>query len=117
MANVEPINLLTINLPRGDTRETERFSCYRIKSGLGNVVDISITGVSIQHSGRSRLSVGDLMNVSLAYGKEQSITVSCQIMWVKHVGFMRHTSGLRFDGVNEVVRQQINKMLACRSAS
>lgn len=117
MAETETINLLTVNLPRGDTRETERFSCYRIKSGLGNVLDISITGLSIQYSGRSRLSVGDLMNVNLAYGKDEGITVSCQVMWVKHVGFMRHTAGLKFVGVNDFVRGQINELLACRSES
>jgi hypothetical protein len=79
---------------RGKRRE-ERFSTDLLTSTLGDVVDLSGTGVRVRKAGRAGVSVGQIVPVTLRSDQCQ-VTLKSRVVRVKANGFRECEIGLTF---------------------
>ncbi len=89
---------------RSDRRRAGRLRTEDLRSTLGQVYDLSSTGIGVVRRGRRIGGVGDGVMIRLHYG-DHDLVVSCRIMRIERLGFRRHRYGLQF--VDVTPEQQV----------
>jgi hypothetical protein len=93
-----PVSFLTDAPKKEDKRIRGRLRVELLKCKLGDVQDMSSTGMRVRRSGRLMVKVGEIYEITLAslVGKQ---TVKAKVMWIKKAGFFKHDIGLKFEGL------------------
>jgi hypothetical protein len=83
---------------RRDKRHRGRLRVELLKCVLGDVQDLSATGMRVRRRGRLMIKVGDVHELTLSslVGRQ---TVRARVMWIKKVSFFRHDLGLQFENL------------------
>lgn len=80
---------------------------------LGEVVDISASGMRVRCSGRPEARVGRRINITIA-GDGDPFLVAMRPVWIRKVGFFKYELGGCFEDVDESTRMQL--LLIARSS-
>lgn len=99
------LTMPTVEL-RSDRRRAGRLRTEDLRSTLGQVYDLSCTGIGVIRRGRKIGSVGDGVMVRLTYNDED-LVVSCRIMRIERLGFRRHRYGLQFIDVDAQTQSKL----------
>lgn len=83
-------------------RAAERFTAAGLSCALGDVLDLSATGVRLRSSGKVKVDLGDLLTITVA-SESQSVKVQAQVMWMRRRGLGRQEVGLKFVNVRRGV--------------
>lgn len=101
-----PVSFLSDAPKKQDNRIRGRLRVELLKCKLGDVQDLSGTGMRVRRRGRLMVKKGEIYEVTLAslVGKQ---TVKARVMWIKRAGFFRHEIGLKFEGLTPEVEKGI----------
>jgi hypothetical protein len=77
-----------------------------VSSTLGEVRDLSATGVRIRCSHKPECSPGSEMDIELA-GIDGPFTVRARVAWVRRAGLRKHELGLEFLNPSEETRRSL----------
>jgi PilZ domain len=86
-----------------DSRRAGRLNCKRLRCELGEVLNISATGMLVYRKGRHALEPGHEAALTLIHVHGQ-VTVVCRVAWTKKIGFRRRLIGLQFVSVTPQTR-------------
>lgn len=89
-----------------DNRIRGRLRVELLKCKLGDVQDLSSTGMRVRRRGRLMVKKGEVHEVTLTslVGKQ---TVQARVMWIKRCGFFKHDIGLKFEGLTPEIEKGI----------
>jgi len=76
-------------------RRHGRIRCEILQCGLGEVMDISASGMRVRHCGRRIVKEGKVLNLLLK-ALDRTLPVTVKVVWVKRQGFMRYSFGVEF---------------------
>jgi hypothetical protein len=97
---------------------TEKRKKGRVKTGvilteLGEVVDLSESGVRVKRRGATDQAVGSTLMLGMR-GPGQTITCPCRVVWVKKSGWFHTMIGLEFLDQSETFARELRKLsVAC----
>lgn len=81
--------------PGPGARRHGRIRCEILKCGLGEVMDISASGMRVMRYGRRVVKEGKVLCLTLK-ALERTLPVTVKVVWVKRQGFMRYSFGVEF---------------------
>ena len=76
----------------------ELLSASHRKRPLGDVGDLSVSGMRVMHKGKLKHAKGSVISLTLDW-LETSVALKAKIVWTHKVGFRKHLLGLEFEDV------------------
>ena len=89
-----------------NARRAGRVRMEMVSSTLGDVLDLSATGMRIRCARKPDCSAGSELDVELE-GLDGSFQVHAKVAWVKRTGLRKHEVGLEFVDPDTEVRKQL----------
>lgn len=98
---------LSFSSKQGDeSRRAGRLRCQSIKCSLGQVVDLSGTGLRVQCKGRPDVPVNEPFGLTIN-APTGMFTAPVTAVWVRKVGFCTYEIGLRFGELSDDAKRQL----------
>ncbi len=94
--NPLPPESRAVDLRRHGRLRAELVKCDR----LGDVVDLSLSGMRVTMKGRCGIEPGQILATTLRFGELQQ-PVRAQVKWLKKTGFRSHQMGLEFQEMDD----------------
>lgn len=82
-----------------ERRRSGRLRCDDLECCLGEVLDISATGMRVHRKGRQVVKVDEEFPLKLTYGGD-TVVVHVKVVRTEKVGFRRYSYGLKFLNVD-----------------
>ena len=82
-------------IKKSDRRHKGRIRCALLACSLGDVLDVSATGMRIRHSGRSMRRKTRPVMVKFPM-VDPGMRMECRVVWVQRAGIFRQEIGLEF---------------------
>jgi hypothetical protein len=76
-------------------RRAGRVRLMKVRSTLGEVLDVSVTGCRLRSRRRPRCSAGDVLELAIV-GLDGPIGVRARVAWVRRAGLRAHELGVHF---------------------
>ncbi len=76
-------------------RKAERFAGETVRCALGEIIDVSATGLRVRCAGKPPIKPGGVLPLRLQFG-DGSMQLQAQVRWCKRRGLKRHEIGLQF---------------------
>lgn len=76
-------------------RKAERFGGATVRCELGEVTDVSATGMRVMASGKPPVKPGGVLALRIRFG-DGALQLQAQVRWVRRRGLKRHEMGLHF---------------------
>lgn len=89
-----------------ENRRAGRLRCQSIKCSLGQVVDLSGTGLRVQCKGRPGVPVNEPFGLTI-HAPTGVVTAPVTAVWVRRVGFRTYEIGLRFGELGDDAKRQL----------
>lgn len=107
----EGLNIPTsLPVTRADNaRRHGRVRCQHVVCSLGEVVDLSASGLSARCRGRPLYKVGEPIVVSIE-GLEGAFDVASRVVWIRRTGIFRHEIGVAFLALSAGARQELTAL-------
>lgn len=102
--NSDPLSLTEKH--SDEHRRAGRLRCQSIKCSLGQVVDLSGTGLRVQCKGRPDVPVNEPFGLSI-HAPTGMLTAPVTAVWVRKVGFRTYEIGLRFGELSAEAKTQL----------
>ncbi len=93
---------------KSNRRRNGRVLCQEIQCSLGEVLDLSGTGMRIRT--RERIPTDGAPIGVILNGMDRQIYVICRIAWIKKAGFFQKELGLRFENPNPETLAALNAL-------
>jgi hypothetical protein len=94
-----------------DRRRHGRLRCESTRSCIGDVVDISASGMRVQRSGRPVLEVGDEFRITVhPDAGEPVLTLPSRVVWIERKGFRKHIYGIEFANLNDDQKRRLGEL-------
>jgi len=87
-------------------RRHGRVRCGDTRCTLGEVLDLSASGVRVLVRGRVRLKKDSVTPMLLEMG-DNVVPVKARVVWISRAGWFRHTAGLQFVDVTPEQRAKL----------
>jgi len=95
----------------GERRRHGRLRCERTACCVGQVVDLSASGMRVQRRGRPLMEVGDDLTISVLHdGDDSAITLRARVVWIERSGFRKHIYGMEFAGLDDDQKRQLSSL-------
>jgi hypothetical protein len=105
MQTSEPIGLAE---SRQTQRRHGRVSCEMVRTGLGDVKNVSAEGMCVSAKSTHGLVPGQRIGLRLAGTIE--IELAATVIWTSRRGFRKHLIGFHFEGVSQEQRQALTTL-------
>lgn len=92
-----------------DDRRHGRLACELLTSTLGEVLDISASGMRVRQSGRVHVVKGDEICITIQFGSSK-IPVKVRVAWTRRSGFWSHQIGVEFIDLTDESRKVITQL-------
>lgn len=89
-------------------RRHGRVYCQGITSTLGDILDLSASGMRVGCIQKPP-PVGEIFDLVL-HSCEGEIAISCGVVWVSRMGFFRYEAGLAFGELTPTIRQTLSRL-------
>ena len=93
-----------------EMRRRGRVRCDMLQSSMGEVTDISASGMRVLHKGSFHTACGKFLSTKLSCPTAQ-IQVMVRVCWFTKTGFRRHIVGLEFLKVDKATEKTLLEML------
>jgi len=90
-------------------RSAERFTALGLQCALGDVVDLSTTGLRVRCHTRPGVSKGELLTIAIA-SESQRVRVAARVAWIKRQGLTGACVGLQFVDVRPGIAAAIEQL-------
>lgn len=89
--------LVMDSTPTSERRRHGRLRCEETSCCVGQVSDLSASGMRVLRRGRPIMEVGDEFQISVhPDGGEPAVTLPSRVVWIERQGFRKHLIGLEF---------------------
>ncbi len=105
-SSLKPSNLIA---QFNDRRKRGRIKANHTYCELGEVVDLSASGMKVFRKGRSVAKDGDELSLTIE-NTGNVAEVDCRIVYIEKTGFRKQTYGIEFLNVDEDKRRQLVKI-------
>ena len=95
--------------PRIDRREADRIECELLSCPLGQVADLSVTGMQVRGAGQATFERGDVLKVSLN-GVPYPVAVRAEVVWLQTQVEGGFAAGFRFRGLDDQAIGDLGKL-------
>jgi len=93
---------------KDDQRRHGRLRCEQASCCIGQVQDLSASGMLVQHRGRMTIESGHELQVTISHESgESDVTVRVRVVRVERTGFRKHLYGLEFVDLEDDQKQQL----------
>ena len=92
-SNNQPRSVSVVNIT--ESRGAGRATTHRITCSLGQVADISSTGMRVVCRGKVHVTEDEVIPLTM-HTPSGPIALSAQVIWVMKTGMLRHELGFRF---------------------
>ena len=89
----QPRTVPVVNIT--ENRAAGRATTHRITCSLGQVLDISATGMRVVSRGKVHVSEDEVLPLTM-HTPSGPIALSVQVIWIMKTGMLRHELGFRF---------------------
>lgn len=90
-------------------RAAERFHTVGLRCPLGDVVDLSVTGVRVRFAANPGLEKGQRVTINIQ-SESQSVRVAAKVAWIKRTGLRGGLIGLQFVGVRPGIAAALTQL-------
>ncbi len=90
-------------------RAAERFHTVGLRCPLGDVVDLSVTGVRIRFATNPGLEKGESVTISIQ-SESQSVKVAAKVAWIRRTGLRGGLIGLQFMNVRPGIAAALTQL-------
>ena len=94
---------------RRGKREEERFSTDLLTSTLGDVIDLSGSGLRIRRTGGAAVTVGQILKVTIK-SDQCEVTLKCRVVRVRRMGLRQCDIGLAFVEIRPGLRNALHSL-------
>lgn len=103
--------------PQGeaDRRRHGRIRTEDVTCSLGEVADLSISGMRVRRKGRRSMSVGDTFTLTLKYG-QFALPVDVRVARIEKIAFRRYIIGLEFEETHPEIRTKLAHLASIAAA-
>lgn len=92
-----------------EKRRKGRIQAGVIQTDLGEVVDLSESGVRIKRRGAAELTAGATLMLTLR-GPAQTVTCPCRVVWTRKSGWFHTELGLEFLDLSETFARSLRQL-------
>ena len=92
-SNNQPRSVSVVNIT--ESRGSGRATTHRITCSLGQVADISATGMRVVSRGKLNVAEDEVIPLTM-HTPSGLIALSAQVIWIMKTGIIRHEIGFRF---------------------
>lgn len=78
-----------------EDRRHGRFRCEGVRCSIGQILDISVSGMRVSRRRPPKAGVGDEATVTMPVN-DGKLQITAKVVWVKKAGFFTHEIGLTF---------------------
>lgn len=94
-----------------DRRRHGRLRCESTCSCIGNVLDISASGMRVQRTGRHVMEVGDGFRITVhPDAGEPILTLPSRVVWIERKSFRKHVYGIEFAELNDDQKRLLGEL-------
>jgi PilZ domain len=85
-----------------EQRRHGRLRCEQTRCCVGEVVDISASGMRVKRRGRPIMEVGDALKISIEAEEDgPALTLNARVVWIERCGFRQHVYGMEFGDLSD----------------
>lgn len=78
-----------------DRRDSGRVACEAVHCSVGEVLDLSATGMCLKRSRTRMLTFRKVFTAEFRIG-DRVVRISCRVIWMRQVGLLHQVLGVRF---------------------
>ncbi len=94
-----------------ERRRHGRLRCEDTSCCVGQVTDLSASGMRVNRRGRPIMDVGDELQIGIhPDAGEPAITLTARVVWIERKGFRKHIYGMEFAGLNDDQKRQLGEL-------
>lgn len=92
-------------------RRHGRLRCFRTYSTLGEVIDLSASGIRVLHKGKPPLGIGDTFTIKVQ-SRESDLAVSlpARIVWIESAGRRKQHIGMTFLDLDDATQSRLARL-------
>ncbi|MEM6748878.1 MAG: PilZ domain-containing protein [Planctomycetota bacterium] len=94
-----------------DRRRVSRTPVAGLRTGLGQVMDLSPTGAALFCKGKLAVAVGDALSLTLRRDGD-ALEVAAKVVRIEPVGLFRHEVAVAFDATSAEVSAGVARLIA-----
>lgn len=92
-----------------DDRRHGRLACELLKCSLGEVLDISASGMRVRQKGRVHVTKGEELPIAIQFGATK-VPIKVRVAWARSSGFWSHELGVEFVDITDESRKVITQL-------
>lgn len=112
MSNTTESQPLSYANRNAEVRRAGRLRCDMLNCTFGQVVDLSATGMRVQHRGSLKIKVGEMTDLTLSFASAE-VSLKTRVVWMRRTGFRRHEIGFEFCDVSGEAQQCLMEIARC----
>ena len=94
-----------------ERRRHGRLRCDDANCCVGQVTDLSASGMRVLRRGRPIMEIGDQFKISIhPTAGEPELTLLARVVWIQREGFRKHVIGLAFAELDDVTRSRLSEL-------
>ena len=106
----------TAGVTRSEKRRGGRIACSALMCEVGEVRDLSSTGIRVHSKKRPKADAGDERDITLR-AEDEAATVRGRCMWVRVDDACEFDSGWEFVGADAAIKRRLMEMAATAQAT
>jgi len=110
--SVEPSRnpCLILHPPReSDRRRHGRIRTEEVTCSIGDVVDLSASGMRVERKGRQVIHEGETITLTLKYD-QYALPIKAEVVRLEKVGFRRYVLGMQFEELSDEIKAKLTHM-------
>ncbi len=92
-----------------NARRFGRLKCEMLASTLGDVIDVSGSGLRIRTPGKPPVKIGQEFDLQV-HGLGQAVILPVKCVWIKRTGLFKREVGLQIGEINEETRSLLTRI-------
>ena len=111
MRHVRNPKLVMDSTPSNERRRHGRLRCEDASCCVGQVADLSASGMRVLRRGGPIMEIGDDFSITVhPNGGEPILTLPARVVWIERQGFRKHIIGLEFGELDDPSRQKLGEL-------
>jgi hypothetical protein len=99
--------LVSMSSKTKNNRRHGRLRCRQLPCDLGEVVDMSASGMKMKSSRAPKVGLGDVVSVTLHYPLGD-LPIRARVVWMKKLAYRSYEIGLEFEQVTPAIKASLS---------
>jgi len=93
-----------------EQRRRGRLNTERLTCKMGDIVDLSASGLRVRCKGKPKVQTGDLLDLDLK-SLSWVVPIEAKVVWSKHTGFRQYEVGLELQNISEETNRDLLELI------